>query len=158
MIFVLFFAFFAVGLALGGIAALSKSTIISVLILPLVLFALYLGFKTCFYFPSKAVNDTITLRQSFHMTKGYIWKLVATSFRAAFKLWLIMLVYLLLSVGLIVGLGTIMANGADSIVFTLAGFLLGLPVVLYFQPLLTIIGVTALSNYYQHALQNKGAS
>jgi len=149
---------FFFGLAAGLLVALTKIKALFLLVIPAILFAIYLTLKFIFYFPSKATGNTVTLRQSYIMTNGYIWKMFATNVRAAFKTFLWMLLYLfcaVITLGVIGSTATIMnAENMLGLGGTL-GALMMLPIVFYFQPLFTIIGVTVLSNYYQHALQNK---
>ncbi len=113
----------------------------------------YFGYKFSFYFPAKAVDNAITFRESFRLTKGYLWKLIATGIRASAKLWLLLLAYILVVFAVMASMAFITSGTGP--LFHLVVFLIQLPMALYFQPLLTIIGVTALSNYYMHAMQNK---
>jgi hypothetical protein len=114
--------------------------------------AIYIGYKVCFYFPARAVNSSITLKQSFSLTKGYIWKLVGATFMASLKTLGLLFLYMLFVVISISVTGYIFGAG---VITHIVGFLLALPTTLYFQPLLTAYGVTGLSNYYMHAMQNK---
>lgn len=155
--------FIGMGLLLGfGISLLTVIIIVAsaaispiasaIIAIPAVIVATWLFLRLSFYFPSKATGNTITFKQSFILTKGYVWKLIAASFLAAIKLWLIMLAYLILG-GILYGiLVTTIQIAALQAALTLVYVL---PIVLYFQPLLTVISITVLSNYYQHALQNK---
>lgn len=115
--------------------------------------AFYMFYKACFYFPAKAAGSTITLAESFKLTKGYLWKMICASFLASLPTLGMMVAYLLV---IIAGAGFLLFNtvGMSPIAIILMT-LLSLPIVLYFNPLLTIYGVTALSNYYMHAMQNK---
>ena len=115
--------------------------------------AIYLSYKVCFYFPAKAVNSSITLKESFGLTKGYIWKLMGATFMASLKTIGLMIAYIVVVlVGGAAVFGYIFGMG---VITHLVIFALGLPLSLYFQPLLTAYGVTGLSNYYMHAMQNK---
>lgn len=124
------------------------------------LFLPYLSFKICFYFPAKALNSEVTLSESFKLTKGYFWKFCFASIRA---MWRISLLLLLCS--FVVGiLGAILSRivfptdnefmrGVYSNFFTIP--IISITMIFIFQPLLTVLGVTVLSNYYQHAMQHK---
>ena len=140
---------------IGGIltAATNGAALAIIILIALILVAILIMLKVVFYFPSKATGNTITLKQSFKMTDGYIIRMFCANILAALKPFLIMMAYLILA-GVLVGS---LAFAAQNSAFTsFLGFVYAMPIVLYFQPLLTIIGVTVLSNYYQHALQNKG--
>ncbi|MEZ5919348.1 MAG: hypothetical protein R3D66_05425 [Alphaproteobacteria bacterium] len=120
---------------------------------------IYVSYKICFVFPAKAVNADMDFKTSFKLTKGYFWKFFLAAFRASLKTIGLLFLYQII-VGM--AIGTVLAVSGDPRATTLpaliGGGALALPVLLYFQPLLTIIGVTVLSNYYQHALQNKPVS
>jgi hypothetical protein len=138
------------GLIFG--AAMTKSVVIIFLAVLAVFALIYGAYRLCFYFPAQAVNASITLNQAFRMTKGYLWKLIASSLWASSK---ILLLYIaLVVVGIVVFLGLIAIVG-EGFSYTLGFFLVGIISAVYFQPLLTIIGVTALSNYYLYEMQNK---
>ena len=47
--------------------------------------------------------------------------------------------------------GPLLESGAGAVIVQ---FLFAAPIHLFFNPILTILGVTILSNYYQYALQN----
>ncbi len=149
---------FICGLIGGVILALTGQKILFILLIPLMFFAIYLTLKLIFYFPSKATGNTITLKQSYAMTTGYIWKMFAANIRAVLKILLSVILYLIAGfITIAVIGGTAVAMGAENMggLGGAMGALVMLPVIFYFQPLMTIIGVTVLSNYYQHALQNK---
>jgi hypothetical protein len=118
--------------------------------------AAYGAYKVCFYFPAKAAGADITLKQSFDLTKGYFWKLMGAGFLASIKMILIVIGYLIV-MGLLAGVlfSTLFTGGSLGHIFV---FVMALPIYVYFQPILTIIGVTALSNYYLYAIQNRPAA
>lgn len=147
------------GLIAGFAAGVTGASWLFVLIIPAVFVAIYVTFKFLFYFPSKATGNNITLKQSYRMTKGYIWKIIAANFLAAWRITLVMFAYIFLAFTSIMFLaGAAGVAGAGEGMIGNIAFMLGvammLPVTFYFQPLLTVIGVTVLSNFYQHALQN----
>lgn len=146
------------GFLFGFLGALVHPGIMFLLI-PLVILLILIILKVVFYFPSKATGNSITLRQSFTMTDGYVWKMFAANILAALKLFFILIGFLIVAavfLGIMaVVFAAVFPDFMHSIGFVL-GFSMMLPVVFYFQPLFAIIAVTVLSNYYQHALQNKG--
>lgn len=157
----LFLVPFIVGAVIGVSAGLAGMPVLLFLLIPLILGSVYIGFKIIFYFPSKATGNNVTLQESFAMTTGYIWKLIGANFLAALKTFLFMVLYIILGI-VVLGIIGATIGGAGLLeqaqfIFSIMGVIYALPIAFYFQPLLTIIGVTVLSNYYQHALQNKGA-
>lgn len=117
-----------------------------------VLATIYCAYRLSFYFPARAVNAGVTLKQAFRLSKGYLLKLVCASFMASIKPFLMMIGYVFVVMfvyGLFIGITGM--DGMSSII----GFVLMLPVYIYFQPLMTVMGVTALSNYYLYAMQNE---
>ncbi len=153
---------FVGGLFIGGfsvIAAHMQSPHIFALIFPVIVLIVYCIIRYSFYFPAKATENSITLKQSILMSKGYVWKLFASNILAALKTFFIMIGYLIIGIvvlGMISGVAAVAFQIDPKAVGQFLGLFLALPIVLYFQPLLAIIGITVLSNYYQHALQTKG--
>ncbi len=158
---------FAIGFTYGFIAGGSSISINAVMSLSLFIgyvVWIYLFYKFIFYFPAKAVNQSITLGQSFKMTNGYFWKLFWTSIRAIVKtmLWMVLFMFVggiaisILTAILVFGLGLFGGHDDFSGTMMLAAQLVNIPLYVYFVPLMIVIGVTVISNYYQHALQNKG--
>ncbi len=152
LIYVLFFL-------CGALVGLSSALIhksLFMLIFPTILFGIYGWMKIMFYFPAKATGRHIPFKQSWAMTKGYVWKMIASSFLAIIKLLLLAILYSIVG-GIIVG---ILVAALTSIGISLylaaaiAGTLFLLPFLVYFQPLFTILWVTILSNYYQYVMQN----
>jgi len=130
-----------------------------VLIIAIVAFAIITLMRIMFYFPSKATGGSITLKKSRSMmTAGYFCKLYTSYIFAIIKTLLIFIGFIIL----IFTISTILLLLASKlgpniiIVQSLLESILIIPAIIYFQPLFTIIWVTILSNYYQHALQNKG--
>ncbi|MCB9983743.1 MAG: hypothetical protein H6861_08765 [Rhodospirillales bacterium] len=142
-----------IGWYLGFQAGLKAS--MALVIFSLVAFTgmIYIFYKICFFFPAKAVNANISFKKSFRLTTGYFWKIFFGCIRASLKTILFLLLYSFV-VGFI-STAVIAAYDLGSTTQHITETLINIPVMFYFQPLLTIIGVTVLSNYYQHALQNK---
>ncbi len=115
---------------------------------------IYMFYRVCFYFPAMAVNAGITLSQAFRLTQGYVWKIISSTFRAAFS-FILMLVVFIFAMGMLLVLVSVVFPLPFGSVPAILGLFITLPVKLYFVPLLTIIGVTALSNYYLYAIQNE---
>lgn len=160
------FIFMGVGIAIGLFVMVALIAGVSFALGPAglvigmpvaVLLAYFLFYKFSFYFPAKAVDSSISLKQSFSLTKGYIWKMLFSYLLAAVKPILIIFVYVfavMFTLGIIFGLLG-MGDSFTGLLSLVITFIVMLPVYAYFQPLLTIIAVSILSNYYQHALQNK---
>lgn len=142
---------FIVAAVMFGMAVATGSPIIGFIAACAVVAAMYFAYRVVFYFPAKAIDAQITLREAFDMSKGYLWKLISSSFRASFKWVLPFILYsFVIRIASIIYLDE---NGIDAGFYVLQ-FVLNLPILLYLQPRLTVIGVTALSNYYLYALQN----
>lgn len=145
-------------MGLGGVvsvialASLSQAVAIAVGLLLLIFFCI-VAFRVLFYLPGKAVNADMTLRKSWAMSKGYIWKLINSGFLAT---WRVILAYIAYLVAAAV-LGSMIGNalfGPGGILFYLFFYIVMLPLFAYFTPLLSVLGVTVLSNYYQWAINN----
>jgi len=152
----LFLGLFAGGFILGMLAALITPILI-VLVVPFLIYAAYAWTKVMFYFPAKATGQHVTLKQSYKMTTGYVWKMIAASFVGYFKLFLIMMAYIIVGVTVLASLAY--AAGKLGIHDQSAAIILQsiymIPLVAFFQPLFTVIWVTVLSNYYQYVLQHE---
>lgn len=155
--------FIGVGVLLGlGMAFVTISTAFAAIysdqkaLIFVSFFIIFLGvyviYRLSFYFPAKAVNANMTLGQAFRLSKGYLWKLIASSFLASIRFVLLYVCLMLAAMTVLFGLMTVTGPG---FAHTLGFFLFGIPSAVYFEPLLTIIGVTALSNYYLYAMQNE---
>lgn len=116
----------------------------------------YYFYRLSFYFPAKAVNNSITLKQAYSLTPGYFWKLMLSSLIASAK-YILGLILLLILIVVTVFIASFIAqqNIEGTIGIAIIELLFSVPVLLYFNPLLVAIGVSALSNYYLYALQNK---
>lgn len=117
---------------------------------------IYLTYKIMFYFPARAANTPITLKESFNLTHGFFWKIAGTGILASLKTLVILIVYFV-AVGLFgAGLFSVLNNAGGGMHFiaNIFTFVIKLPVMIYFQPILTVIGVTILSNYYLWAIQH----
>ncbi len=167
-------AFIAMGIFLFLVPFIGVFTIVFVsslikfhgalwLIIPFIIGAIYFVLRASFYFPAKATGNSLTLKQALSMTKGYVWKFVAAYFLAALRITVAMILFIFITV-LILGGGLALFKSLFDMNISLPliefsfGYILALPIILYFQPVLTVIGVTVLSNFYQYALQNSGSS
>lgn len=131
--------------------------------------AIFIFLRLSFYFPAKATDSLLTLQQAYKLSEGYIWKILSVGILSQLRMILILILYLIvlaivLSVvakGLFSAFSVTEHINTEFINFVAAGMLiflgkiLTLPISLYIQPLMTVYGVTVLSNYYQHAIQNK---
>jgi hypothetical protein len=163
-------AFIGMGLLIGVMVFFSTLFIVVVTslihkglvalgVLIAIFFAVFLAYKFSFYFPAKAVGAHVTLKQSFALTRGYFWNMTIASLRASLKPLLQLFGYafilFLIVTAFLYMIGNETGKGAEVDILV---FLLSIPMFVYFQPLLTAIGVTSLSNYYMHALQNRNDS
>lgn len=138
------------------VAFLSRNTgplSIVMLVLLFIPIALYVFYRCSFYFPAKAVDSSMTLKQAYALSKGYLWKLIFASFLAS---WRVVLITWGASL-VMIGVGAVFSVALP---FVVAGvhhtliFVLTLPITLYLEPLLTVLGVSVLSNYYLYAIQH----
>ena len=145
----------------GGLGAVLKMPVLSIVFLVLALgFFLWSLYYIClflFYFPARALNTPITLKESAYLTRGYIWKILWGGFRTSFKILIAVFLYTIVGAVLIGVFLTVTGNAqTQNIVLNqIMTFVFELPLTVYFAPILSVIGVMVLSNYYQHALQNK---
>ncbi len=138
--------------ALGGLTAIISPVIGFIAVFAAIFGATYLGFKFCFYFPAKAVDNSITLKQSFSMTAGYFWKMMGAWF---FGLWRIGLLMMVVFIAMSFIIGMLIQQETNAFMVNGLIFLMTAPILAYFYPIMYGISITILSNYYQHALQNK---
>lgn len=148
-------AIIAFGALVGLITGLILPSLIGISSLAVGVLAAYMGCRLSFYFPAKATGNDITLKQAFALSEGYVLRLIFAPIFAMWKILLITLAYLfvgfLVFTTLGITAGTLIQSGPGAVVFK---FIFAVPINLYFGPLIAIFGVTVLSNYYQHALQN----
>ncbi len=151
--------FMAVGIAMSIVGIVTvvlvpllfgviHKTLAIIAILLFVPFLIFVLWRLCFYFPAMATNEPITLKQAFGMTKGYLLKLAVSGFLASWRVILAALGYTI-----IIGIA-ISVTGESILAMRIVFFIAVIPLLVYVQAILTVIGVTVLSNYYQHALQN----
>lgn len=134
--------------AATGTVLLGKTGIIVGLLAGIV-FSVWIGYKLCFLLPSAAVGDGMTIRQSFTHTRGVFWKLLGSGFLASWRV----AVVSALCVGTFVGVMTLLIGSFEGSALVLAAAFLNVFGTLaimdvFFNPLLTVLGVTILSNYY----------
>ncbi|MGH1404670.1 MAG: hypothetical protein ACRBDL_10550 [Alphaproteobacteria bacterium] len=113
----------------------------------------FILYRFSFYFPARATNNPLTLMQAFHLSKGYIWNLFWSGFFASLKFMIIL--------ALLITFRTIMEAlfGIDKESHSpLMTFMLDSPITLFFEPMYTVIGITALSNYYLYAMAHQKES
>lgn len=153
--------FIAVGIMIG--LALAAAVLFPILLMKIfgsaagmlvfvtLIIGIYCTYRCSFYFPAKAANSDITLKQAFGLSKGYLWKLICASFYASWRMVLITIGYSLVAMALLMAVA--FALPFDKAGHTI-GFIIGLPITVYLEPLMTILGVTVLSNYYMYAMQH----
>lgn len=115
--------------------------------------SMYVVLRLSFLLPAIALNTPLTLRQCFIMTHGYLIKMIFSSILASVRLIGLVLLYVV-TVGILMAITVGKSQEAHAAIQIL-NFLLNLPIIAYFQPLLTVIGVTVVSNYYQYEMQNE---
>lgn len=153
-----------IGLFLGAFILTFIMLILHKLILPTMLpvsfiiwiiFLFFMATRLSFLFPANAIGNNISLKQAFELSEGYVLRLIIAPIFAAWKIVLLMLAYVfigfLVLIILSMAAGALIESGPGAVVVQ---FLFAAPISLFFNPLLTVIGVTVLSNFYQHALQN----
>ena len=125
----------------------------------------YLLFKISFYFPAKALDSHISFQDSFRLTNGYFWKSTFTSFRAFWRVILVLIGigFVAAFVGAVIGQILFVTSDVDPFLKGAYNQVVNqafqtVIVIFFFQPLFTVLGVTILSNFYQHALRHKPAS
>lgn len=157
-------AVFVLGVVLGllGTLAIHLSPIITtIFIISAFLFVLFITYKVSFFFPAQATNSPITIKESFALTNNKrIGEFYMVPLLSSWKVIVMVLGYSLLSGMLFMAvlvLGGQMAHIAETGTMPFAvyflSFLVNLPLIFYFNPLLMVYGITSLSNYYQYALQ-----
>ena len=145
---------FISGFVMGFLSVVLKAPVIGIAIVPMLCVALYVVYRLMFFFPAKAVNAQITLKEAYDMSKGYLWKVINASFFASYRVILLALAYMVvLMIALIACISMFGTQIVETSTSTI-GFIVMLPLFLYIQPLLTVLGITAVSNYYLHALRN----
>ncbi|PCJ97789.1 MAG: hypothetical protein COA45_08865 [Zetaproteobacteria bacterium] len=130
--------------------------VLTLIILP------YLFFKVSFYFPAKALNSSVSLKSSFQLTSGYFWKFSFAIMRSCIRVGVIYFLFALIVGSIAASLAQTLYGDqmTSDIVRSMYEQLIGQSImsvilVFLFQPLFTVLGVTVLSNYFQHAMQNK---
>ena len=116
------------------------------------LLLMYIFYRFCLYFPAKAVNAKITLRKAFSLSRGHLWRLFFVMFRMTFLWVFFSLVYAFVASLISLGIQHFLQIPSWEYVISLV---LYLPILLYVTPIITVLGVTALSNYYLYAIQNE---
>lgn len=118
--------------------------------------------RLSFYFPAKAVEASVSLKDAFYLTKGYVWKLLCSGFFSSWRIMLVVMAYMfitaLIAFGLLAMSGVnaeTLKSGTGTFLHALIEIIINLPIMLYFNPILYALGVGCLSNYYMHAIQNK---
>jgi hypothetical protein len=148
-------AAFVAGGLVGAISALISPALFGIAALHLMIFLIFMGCRLSFYFPAKATGNDITLKQAFKLSEGYVLRLIFAPLFAMWKVLLMTLAYFFVGFLIVIisgtAFGAYIQSGAGAVVVQ---FLFAAPIHLFFSPLLTIIGVTVLSNFYQYALQN----
>lgn len=159
----------AIGLGLLAFVAAFGIGLLSALIHPIVAIvsafivlvaAMYAGVRIAIYFPAKAVNRSLTLKQAYALTDGLVWKILWAPMIASWRLILGLAGYLLVFA---IVIAVVAMQDPDGMLIPVMwqyvlGFAIGLPMIIYFEPLLYVLGVGCLSNYYLYAIQRQTIS
>lgn len=158
-----FFAIIVAGILAGFVGGLIVALLkLKFLALPifavLIIGVLYVGLRVSFYFPAAALGNPLSFKEAFKLSDGYALHILVAPIFAIWKFLLMFLGYILASFAIIFVI--ILTTGGpeefvnNPLLNIIVNFTITLPIVLYFTPILAAYGVTVLSNYYQHALQN----
>lgn len=131
--------------------------LIAIAVLVAIFLAVYLAFRFSFVLPARAVGDNIGLGKAFGLSRGLFWKATNSYVVAAWRFFLLTILY---SFVMGFGIGFMQAMSGEGekaapLVTSAVTFAFSLPMDLYFSPVLTIFGVSMLSNYYMHASLRK---
>ncbi len=159
----LYIALIVIAVLAGGLAALIHPAAGLMLGLVLLLAGLYAFIRIAIYFPAKAVNRSLTLKQAYPLTQGLVWKMLWAPFVASWRLILGVVAYMIAAVALIAALAAaahrMLAMEAPPVWLESAlTFILTVPMIAYFEPLLYVLGVGCLSNYYLYAVRRAAQS
>jgi len=113
--------------------------------------AIYLSYRFSFYFPSKAVDSDITLSEVYKLNYGYLLRLLGVMLLVYWRVVVLMLAFGFLWILFFAGMNQLfpLKEEYPSILY----FIMILPYIAYFGPLLTVLGATVFSNYYLYAVQ-----
>lgn len=153
----LYLALILIAVLVGGMAAAIHPVVGVALGLMFMLAGLYVFLRIALYFPAKAVNRSLTIKEAYPLTKGLIWKILWAPFVASWRVILGLMGYVFAAaivVGLMLSLAgpTIEADTMPVWIESALNFALTLPMIVYFEPLLYVLGVGCLSNYYLYAI------
>ena len=159
----LYLALILIAVLVGGVAALIHPAVGIILGLALLLAGLYAFIRIAIYFPAKAVNRSLTLKEAYPLTQGLVWKILWAPFVASWRLILGVAGYVFVAalvIGAIFGLAGSMIDIETMPVWieSALNFILTLPMIVYFEPLLYVLGVGCLSNYYLYAIRRGAES
>jgi len=156
MIYGIGFISLLVAMVIGLVTAilgLVHTSLIAIAAIAAAFGCVWISLRLSFYFPARAVDAPITLKQAFAMSKGYVWKMFAANFFATWRVLLMSVVIAAIALSLMFGLVYAHVLGTIALIMlcttTMVG--LGLAVALYMMPLLTVLWVNILSNYYLYA-------
>lgn len=151
----IFISFFIIGFTFGVVTQLIMPMLMPVVLIGMIVFLAFLAARLSFYFPSKATGGDLTLKQAYQLSRGYVLRLIFTPFVAMWRVIFLYIGYVIIGVAVMYGFGYIIGQAAgEGLLSVILLFLFGLPIQIYFEPLLAVMAVTVLSNFYQHALQN----
>lgn len=141
----------------GAITSIIHKGLFVIFLIALIPVILFLFMRLSFYFPAKATGADLTLKESFALSKGYALRLFFTPIFATWKVILATIVYAIIAFAIVFAIGMMLGgniNGASPVSLMLE-FIASLPIALFLNPLISILSITVLSNYYQYATQNQ---
>ncbi|MAF97341.1 MAG: hypothetical protein CMH26_01745 [Micavibrio sp.] len=159
----LIFMLMLVGLCLASVIFMFALFFLSAAILPegsmsimlaifaSIVFLYFIVSRLSFYFPAKAVGADLSLIEAFKLSEGFVWKVVLTPMCATWKV-LLKLIIVIIPLSIVAALIILPIGGSSEMV----NMVMQIPMLFYFSPLLTVLGITVLSNFYQYALQYHG--
>lgn len=115
------------------------------------LLAIYFSYRFSFYFPSKATDSDITLNEAYQLNYSYLLLLFGVMFLVYWRIVVQMLIFSILWILFFGRIHWLFFSYEEypSILY----FIMILPYIAYFGPLLTVLGATVFSNYYLYAVQ-----
>lgn len=147
----IFFIPFLIGFAGAfGLSFLDQRMLLVGFGLIMLVLITFITVRLSFYFPAKATEQNLTLQKAFEVSKGYVLRLIAVPFLASIRVLLAMILFVVV-IAVLGSMAFLSSSPEGSDIADIFGTILALPVLLYFQPIMTVLGVTVLSNYYLHA-------
>jgi len=127
--------------------------VFGVMLVAAVLASCYIFTRCIIVLPSIAADEPLTLKQAFHLAKGYFWKILLSCFLLSLVILLGMIV-----VGIIMGILGFIAGlfgaGQVSLFTVLLNIIAELIMNVGIAPVISALGATLITNYYLHAKES----